>query len=139
MNPYLWALLAAFTWGFAPIVEKIGLAKVPAMTGLFYRSVGVMIGLLILGIWQMEGVKATIGHGLGTWGYLVAGGFLASIIGQIFFYNALKFGEASQVVPIGASYPLLSFLLGVLFLGEKLTLAKAAGMLLVIAGVFLLK
>ncbi len=139
MKPYLWALLAAFTWGFAPILEKLGLSKIPAMTGLFYRSFGVMLGMMILGVWQMEGVKATLGQGLGTWGYLVAGGFLASIIGQIFFYNALKHGEASQVVPIGASYPLLSFLLGVLFLGEKLTLAKASGMVFVIVGVFLLK
>ena len=43
------------------------------------------------------------------------------------------------MVPIGASYPLIAFVLGVLFWKEPLTLHKTMGVLLVMAGIYLLK
>ena len=70
--------------------------------------------------------------------YLNASGEILSG-GQIFFYNALKLGEASRVVPLGATYPLISFILAVFLLGEKFTLAKLGGIILVLSGIFLLK
>ena len=56
-----------------------------------------------------------------------------------FFYNALKTGEASKIVPIAGTYPLVSFLIGIIFLGESFTFVKAAGVMFVIAGLFLLR
>jgi len=64
---------------------------------------------------------------------------MASILGQIFFYNALKTGEASKVVPIAGIYPLVAFLVGIIFLGESFTLMKATGVTFVILGLFLLR
>ncbi|NQV04490.1 MAG: EamA family transporter, partial [Candidatus Omnitrophica bacterium] len=70
---------------------------------------------------------------------LVLGGFMASILGQIFFYNALKAGEASKVVPIAGIYPLVAFFLGVIFLGECFTIVKVCGVIFVVLGLFLLR
>ena len=139
MKPYFWALFAAFSWGFAPILEKFGLAKVSVYAGLFCRCLGVVIGLLILLAFRFEEIKYTFSTGNLTWLFLVGGGFLASVIGQMFFYNALKDGDISQVVTIGASYPLISFVLGVIFFGEALTWGKVSGLGFVIMGVLLLK
>ncbi len=139
MKPFYWALGAAFIWGCAPILEKLGLAKAPVFAGLFYRSLGVVIGAFLLLIFKFTLIKESLMVPPQGWGLLIAGGFLASIVGQIFFYHALKDGEASLVVPLAASYPLVAFILGTIFLGEKVTLAKLSGMLLVVAGVFLLK
>lgn len=139
MKPFLWAILAAMTWGFAPILEKLGLMKIDAFVGLFYRSLGVVVGAILLGAFQLATIKTTWLDLSSNWIYLVGGGFLASIVGQIFFYNALKTGQASQVVPVAASYPLISFVLGVIFLGETVTLAKLTGLVLIILGVFFLK
>ena len=139
MKPYYWALLSAVAWGCAPIFEKLGLMKVPVFAGLFYRCLGVVIGLLILILFKFEIFKESIVHIPQGWWYLAAGGFLASIIGQIFFYHALKDGEASLVVPLAASYPLISFILGILFLGEKITLAKSMGLVFILLGMILLK
>ena len=135
----MWALLAALSWGFAPMFEKFGLAKIPVMTGLFYRCIGVVVGLVFLVIFNSSAIKNSLATGVDGWWYLVLGGFMASIVGQIFFYHALKGGEISQVVPIGAAYPLISFILGLIFLGEKFTLAKAGGLACVMVGVVLLK
>ena len=139
MKPYLWALLAAFAWGFAPLFEKFGLAKMPVFAGLFYRCLGVIAGLVLLLLFKSGEIKYVMGSGHSGWFFLVIGGFLASVIGQVFFYSALKDGQISQVVTIGASYPLISFALGVLFLGEGVTLAKLGGLAFVVTGVMLLK
>ena len=139
MKPFYWALLSALTWGCAPILEKIGLVKIPVFTGIFYRCLGVILGALILVLFKFDVFKESIVQWPQGWGFLVAGGLLASVVGQIFFYHALKDGEASLVVPLAATYPLISFLLGILFLGEKVTLAKSFGLVFVLLGIFLLK
>lgn len=139
MNSYIWALLAALIWGCVPALEKLGLAKVPALAGLFYRSLGVLIGIVILFVFQSENIRQAFGTGKGSLLYLVAGGLLASVVGQVFFYQALKAGQMSTVVPIAASYPVISFLIGTVFLKEPVTLSKAGGLFLVLSGVFLLR
>lgn len=138
MKTLIWAILTALIWGGVPIIEKIGLMKAPAMVGLFYRSLGVMIGITVLLMMQSQEIRASFRNFDGRMIYLILGGFLASFLGQIFFYHALKSGDASRVVPVSGSYPLITFLLGVLILGEKFTLAKAGGVALVVVGVFLL-
>ena len=139
MKPLIWAILAALAWGVAPVVEKLGLLKIPVWGGLIFRSLGVVLGMLGIIIFKFAEVKNVLTKIPAGWYYLLAGGFLASIVGQIFFYNALKTGEASKVVPIAASYPLVSFLLGLLFLSESLTLTKVGGLALILMGIFLLK
>ena len=139
IKPFFWALLAALTWGCVPILEKLGLAKIPVFAGLFYRCIGVMLGFGLLLLFKFNIIKDSFGGMSYSWIYLIAGGFLASFVGQIFFYHALKSGEASRVTPLAATFPLITFVLGVLFLGEKITLSKVIGMLCVIAGVLFLK
>jgi len=139
MKPYLWAILTALTWGCVPLIEKIGLVKIEPIIGLFYRSMGVIIGITLLLIFHGQAIKTSLTQLPTGAAFLVVGGFLASVVGQMFFYHALKSGEASRVVPISAAYPLITFVLGVLFLHEKITWAKAGGIACIMAGVFLLK
>jgi bacterial/archaeal transporter family protein len=139
MKTFYWAILTALVWGFVPIIEKIGLNKIDPLVGLFYRSLGILLGIGILVVFKTSAIKASIASCPQGWLYLMTGGFLASFVGQILFYHALKSGEASKVVAIAASYPLLSFVLGVLILGEKITVAKACGVLSILVGVFFLK
>ena len=138
MKPFWWALLTALVWGCVPVLEKLGLAKIPALAGIFYRSLGVVLGVVLLFFFQFPEIKKTFAHVPQGFWYLIAGGFLASFVGQFFFYNALKNGEASKVVPLAATYPLVAFIIGILVLGEKLTLLKAGGIAFVILGVILL-
>ena len=138
MNSFIWAVLTALTWGCVPLIEKMGLMKVEPLVGLFYRSLGVIVGITVLIIFKGPAIKNSFAHLQDGMAYLILGGFLASFVGQIFFYSALKSGEASKVVPISGAYPLVSFILGILFLSEKVTLAKISGVGLVLIGVVLL-
>jgi len=138
MNAFLWAILAACIWGCVPLLEKLGLTKVEPLVGLFYRCLGVIMGFLLLIIFAIKPheLKAV---NLRSVLLLMLGGFLASIVAQVCFYNSLKLGEVSRVVPISGIYPLIAFVLGVLLLGESLTLIKTIGVLLVVAGIWMLK
>ena len=137
MKPYYWAILTAVVWGCVPALEKLGLSKIPVLPGLFYRSLGVLLGAIIIFAFKFSQIKEIALSG-GGWAYLIIGGFLASFVGQLLFYNALKHGEASRVVPVAAAYPLVSFIIAVVLLGEKLTIAKTGGLVCVILGVILL-
>ncbi|MDP6685949.1 MAG: EamA family transporter [Candidatus Omnitrophota bacterium] len=139
MKAFYFALATALVWGIVPIFEKMGLTRIAPLSGLIIRSFGVIIGLSLLIIFKTQAFKIALTADPRTIFFLVLGGFMASILGQIFFYNALKTGEASKVVPIAGIYPLVAFILGVIFLGESVTLAKVGGIMLVIAGLFLLR
>lgn len=138
MSAFGWAILTACMWGIVPFMEKLGLAKMQPFTALFYRSLGVVIGFIILGSFivkpsEMRAVE------LKSALILVLAGFVASFLAQIAFYHGLKIGEVSRVVPVAGAYPLIAFALGVSFLGETITFSKAAGMVLVVYGAWLLK
>lgn len=139
MKPFYFAILAAIVWGIAPIVEKAGLARIEPIAGVMLRSLGVMIGAIALVAINPHLLKLAFRADQKTIILLFIGGIIASILGQIFFYNALRHGEVSKMVPIAATYPLVSFLLGLLFFGEGFTVAKGLGIGFVILGVFLLR
>ena len=66
------------------------------------------------------------------WG-AVAGVF---VIGTFLTVSlALQRGEASQVIPVTASYPVFTAILAALVLGERITRRRTHGTALVIAGV----
>ena len=138
MKAFEWAILAACIWGVVPVLEKIGLNKVTPFVGLFYRSIGIVIGLFIVGIFLVKPAELKQVD-LKTILILVLSGLLASFVAQIMFYHALKIGEVSRIVPISATYPLIAFVLGIIFLGENITLQKVFGMMMVLGGVWFLK
>ena len=138
MSAFWWAALTAGVWGVVPLLEKAGLSRMAPMTGVFYRSLGVALGFIILSIaWVKPGDVRSVD--LRSAFLLMTGGLLASIVGQIFFYNALKLGEVSKMVLVGGSYPFVTFLLGILVFGESVSLYKVLGAALVMAGLFFLK
>jgi transporter family protein len=138
MEAFFLALLTAFIWGFVPFLEKIGLTSVEPTAAYLVRCSGVIIGAVMVicfynpfpSIGKM-GVKSVF--------FLVLAGILAGFVAQLVFYKALKTGEISRIIPITSCYPLFTFLLGWMFLGEDVTLSKAIGMLLILGGIFLLK
>jgi transporter family protein len=68
-----------------------------------------------------------------------ASGIVAGLLGVFTYYSALKTGNASRIVPLASVYPMIAFILSVLFLKENFTATKLLGTLFVILGIFLLK
>ena len=138
MTAFTYALITACIWGIVPLLEKVGLCNVNPVVGLFYRGLGALIGMSIIGIgYAASGIS--LKADMKSICFLVAGGLLAGFIAQFFFYRAIKMGDVSIIVPIIAAYPLISFLLGVIVLREQISPGKILGMIMVMAGIFLLK
>ena len=139
MSAFLWAAVAACIWGIVPLMEKAGLSGTTApFAGVMVRSIGVAAGLLVLScVWSPWAMMRAMG-----WRsilLLALGGFLASVVGQLAFYRALKSGALSQVVPVAGAYPLVAALLGWLLLREPITVPRFLGLILVVSGVWLLR
>lgn len=138
MKSFFFALVGAALWGLAPILGKLGLVAVEPTLALSLRTFLISIILLIWFIFTGQWTNLT---NLPTKSllFLAGEGILASLLGHLAYYYALKYGEASRVSPVMASYPLLTVFLAVLLLGEKFSWYKVAGALLVLGGVVLLK
>ena len=138
MTAFLWALVTAAIWGVVPLMEKLALAQAPPVAGVLARSLGVVAGLLLFTLggapWgQVQALSWKTKLLLGS------GGLLASFIGQLAFYQALKSGAVSQMTPVAGAYPLVAALLGWCVLREPLTASRLAGVALVVLGVALLR
>jgi transporter family protein len=135
---FLFALLTAALWGAATVLDKLALARLQPIVGVLIRSVAISVAALAVAgatirerVW--EGIDAR------TWFFIIASGMCSGLIGQWTYYKALKYAEASRVVPIVGGYPLIAFILAVLVLGESLTAQKLCGAALVVAGIILLR
>ncbi|MEX0876132.1 MAG: EamA family transporter, partial [Phycisphaerales bacterium] len=66
-------------------------------------------------------------------------GVIAGAFAMIAFYISISMGEVSRMKPIAFSIaPATAVILGAIFIGEPLTLRKAAAVLIILAGVVLL-
>ena len=132
-----YALLAAVLWGSAPVLEKLGLVKISPLAGLAIRTITITIIFVAIALFT-DLAKEMVRVDARSLFFLVVSGIIAGLLGMLAYFKALKCWEASRVVPIVGAYPLFAFLFALLFLGEKLTLQKVLGVLLVVSGVFLL-
>jgi len=138
MTAFNWGIITACVWGVVPIIEKIALGKVSPFVGIFYRCIGVAFGIILLGLFfiKPQELKAIDAKSVIL---LVSAGFLANFVGQLLFFHGLKSGEVSSFVPIAGSFPLVSFILGVVFLGESISPFKIGGVVLITLGIWALK
>ena len=138
MVTLLLVVTAALLWGATPILEKIGLTKVDSLAGITIRSAVATVGLLILTLLLGRGraLMEVDGKGFLLFG---ASGVLAGALGMWAYYAALKMEATSKIVPISASYPLVTALLSVLVLREGVTLPRVIGTALIVIGIWFVK
>ena len=136
---FLFALVVSFLWGVAPIFGKVGLVKVEPTVALAFRSFVISFILLFWAIFtgHLDEIYSLATSKAGL--FIVAEGICASLLGHLAYYYALKYGEASKMVPVTASFPLITIILAILFLSEKFTPFKVIGAILIIAGVIIVK
>jgi len=129
--------MTSVLWGVTPVLDKLGMEKASAGAVMAVRFTTTFV--CILPLLLMPGLRSEIFQlEARTLAYIVGAAILSAIFGLYLYFAAIKRMEATQVVPICATYPLITFLMGVLFLQEHLTWTKAAGTVLAVAGVILI-
>jgi transporter family protein len=140
MEAILLAIFTAICWGTSAIFEKMGLLNIDPITAVFIRSLTVIFIIIILFPLFYPGFfKSVINIDKRSLILIIIGGILASFLGQWIYFKALKIGEASRIVPVVTTYPLITLILSIIYLKEELTLFKVLGITLIIIGVCLIR
>lgn len=133
----LWLVYSLTTialWGTWGVLVKLAFRHVDwVQASLVYGAMTVIGALILLATLNRKG--GWTGTGLqiaAVTGIVGAGGLIA-------FYLAIERGKVSVVVPlVGGLYPVLTVVLSVLFLGERLSALQVAGIVCAVAAVTLI-
>lgn len=128
-------ILTAFLWGTTPVLEKIGLGGTDPLTGVTIRSIAVTVALLIYLLFTGK-MRQVFSADHKTLIIFSITGLLAGLLGMLTYFAALKRGATSQIVPIAATYPLVTAILSVLILSEQVTVLRLIGTILIIIGIW---
>ncbi len=131
-------LLTVLLWGSAPILEKIGVGRVDPLTAVTIRSFAITIILLIILTFTGR-IKGLFTTDMKSIAIFAISGLMAGLIGMWTYLSALRLGATSKVVPIAATYPLVTAILSVIILKEGVTLLRLIGTLFIIIGVWLVR
>ena len=132
---YFLMLLATVVWSGAFITGKISVREFPTFSLTFLRflfTLPVLFTILYLKQpkdWlpkRQEWVPLIILGLIGTFGY------------HVFFFTALRYTAAINASLIGATNPMVTTFLTIIFVRERLTTLRALGIFLSFAGVFLI-
>lgn len=135
----MWILFAfgsALFAGITSILAKCGIRKTDSNVATAIRTVVVLVFSWLMVF--LTGSQPQIGAIDGTtWLFLILSGF-ATGASWLCYFKALQLGDINKVVPIDKSSVIFTILLAFLFLGEKISLFKAAGVVLIGMGTFLM-
>jgi transporter family protein len=129
--PY--SLIALALWGVVGLLQKLGTNRVSAHSLFVWLTIGfaMLLPFFAKGSRILEMTAADLGFGL------MVG--LTNALGSWFLFAALEKGaKASVAIPLTALYPLITALLAVALLGERLGGRQWVGLgLAIVAGVLL--
>lgn len=133
MNNWLLPALIAFVcWGIWAFIPKITIRYISPTSAMIYEAIGVgIMGFVVLTI---IGFRPEI-HVKGISLAVLTG--ILGIGGALGFLFAVKSGKVAIVAMLTALYPVLTILLGYIFLKEPISLKEGLGMLFAIVALVL--
>ncbi len=138
MTPIFYALLSAIFASFVAILGKLGLKEIDSTLATTVRSI-IMAGFLLLvslSLGKFAGFSFNSLNGK-QW-LLIAGSGIAGALSWLFYFFALKTGNASVVSAIDRLSLIFVVILAAIFLGEHLSWRVALGALSMVAGTLLI-
>ena len=138
MTTVILLVITALLWGFTPILEKIGLGKTDPLTAISIRSFSTAI-ILVAFLLVTGKLKDVLSTDVKSVAIFTVSGLLAGLLGMWTYFGALKIGATSRIVPIAATYPLVTAVLSVLILREGVSIGRLIGTIFIIAGIWLVK
>jgi transporter family protein len=126
VKPWMgYTFLTVLTWGLWGVFSKLAANYTKPRQSILFQTAGVLAFALIVLVLEKFHVQWTT-PGF-SWAAL--GGFCA-FVGFLTFFAALIDGNTSSVVVLSALYPLVTILISIAFLHERLTGRQAIGIAL---------
>lgn len=130
----LYAVIAGLFWGASPVLIKRGLVGSDVSAATLYQQAATLLTLLLAAI--RGGNPLALEISVEPLAVFAAAGVIGAYLGRTLFVKSVAQIGASRAQSLNNSSPLFTVLLAALLLGETLSLPIIAGVLLIIAGVF---
>ena len=132
----LFAFLSAIFAGMTSILAKCGIKKTDSNVATFIRTLVVLplsllMALIVNPNFSFGAVSSK------TLVFLVLSG-LSTGVSWLCYFRALSKGDINKVVPIDKSSTVLTIILAVVFLGERVTVYKTLGVVFIAIGTLLM-
>ena len=137
----IWSLATIVLWGTWGLVSKIASAGVGAYANQLLYSIGI-VPLLAFAAWTVwkrrsEASETREARRIGVfWAFLT--GILGGVGNLVFFQAMVVGGKASVVAPVTALFPVVTVLLALIFLKERLGRVQWLGLALAFVAVYML-
>lgn len=132
----IYAIGSAFFAGVTSILTKCGIRKTDSNVATAVRTIVVLLFSWIM-VWIVgSGDQITSISGR-TLLFLILSG-AATGASWLCYFHALQIGDINKVVPVDKSSTVLTILLALIFLGEGISLTKAAANAVIALGIFLM-
>ena len=132
----LFALLSALFAALTSILAKIGIENVNSHLATAIRTV-VVVAMSWGMVFLTHAQSGLSGIGRRSWIFLILSG-LATGASWLCYYRAIQLGEVSKVVPVDKLSIVLTFVLAVVFLHEKMGVKSLLGCALITIGTLLM-
>ncbi len=138
-----WSLVTIVMWGTWGLVSKIASGGVDAWMNQLLFTVGIA-PLLVFVSWKVSKARnggESAAHSQGRrkgvfWAFLT--GILGGVGNMAYFEAMVKGGKASVVTPVTALFPMVTVVLALLFLKERLGRVQWVGLALAFVAIYLL-
>lgn len=130
------AIIGMLCWGLAPIFGKLGLSGVHPATALSLRTF--IAASMVLG-WVMLSRNY---HEYSTiprlfWLFIAVEAILATLIGDLAYFAALKLGNVNQVSLIMSCAPIVTLLTSFFIFGENVSFFQLVGAIFISFGLIM--
>lgn len=131
-----YAIGSAFFAGVTSILAKCGIRKTDSTVATAVRTIVILIfsWIIVFLVGSQDQIAEISGR---TLIFLILSG-TATGTSWLCYFKALQIGDINKVVPIDKSSTVLTILLALIFLQEGISLPKAAAVVVIAAGIFLM-
>jgi transporter family protein len=136
LSAIIFLLLAILGWGLGAFFDKVSLKHMDPSGAFYVRSLFMIFVFTPLILWKYAPTKQALLGSDKLGPIFVMSSVIVSMGGVFFYLKALSGGEATKIVPLSSTYPAVTFVLALLFLGESFSVNKLIGTLLLSGGIY---
>lgn len=140
MSSFVWGLIACFSWGVCPILDKLGLLKFSPIIVIFIQSLTITLlsGAYIMWNNSIESISNQLNDSHLQIIFLITAAIVGGMVGEYAYLKSISKGNISTSVAISSCFPLITVLIAYLFVGELISVQALVGITMIVAGIILI-